>query len=214
MDKIVHLGITVTNERNCLESDMNMKKARYVSRNIELNQEFHFSTSETKMTINDVYNSSWYGSVLYNLYGNEAVKLESSYNRSIKIMMDLPFGTHRGLIEPLSGRRHLRKTLAKRFLVMINQIRSSKKQILKTILFEIERDVRSTTGQNLRALMQESDKSDISEIQLSDIETLPYFQLADDEEWRTEMLQHLLEERQQGPLDQEDLEWLQYLCCD
>ena len=85
MDSIVHLGITVTNKIDHLESDMKTKKARYVSRNIELNQEFSFSSAETKMTINDIYNSSWFGSVLYSLYGAEAVKLESSYNRSIKI---------------------------------------------------------------------------------------------------------------------------------
>ena len=115
VDSIVHLGITVTNKSDHLESDMKTKKARYVSRNIELNQEFCFSSAETKMTLNDIYNSSWFGSVLYSLYGAEAVKLESSYNRSMKIIMDLPFGTHRGLIEPLSGRRHLRKTLSKRF---------------------------------------------------------------------------------------------------
>ena len=96
---------------------------------------------------------------------------------------------------------------------MIDKISNSKKQILKTILLNIERDVRSTTGLNLRLLMQESDKSDITEIQKSDIKTLPYFQLAEDEEWRIGMLQHLLEERHQGPLDQEDQEWLQHLCC-
>ena len=166
------------------------------------------------MTINEVYNSSWFGSVLYNLYGVEAVKLESSYNRSIKIMMNLPFGTHRGLIEPLSGRRHLRKTFSNRFLGVIDKIRKSKKQILRTLLSEIEWDVRSTTGQNLRMLMLETKKCDISEVQLSDLETLPYWQLSEDEEWRVGMLQHLLEEREMGPLDNEDLEWLQYLCCD
>ena len=102
---------------------------------------------------------------------------------------------------------------------MIEKIRKSKKQILNTVLFEIERDVRSTTGRNLRMLMRETDRCDcgwcdISEIQLSDIETLPYFQLAEDEEWRIGMIHHLLEEREMGPLDDEDLEWLQYLCCD
>ena len=38
--------------------------------------------------------------------------------------------------------------------------------------------------------------------------------LPEDEEWRAEMLKHLLEERDQGPLDKEDLEWLNYLFCD
>ena len=67
----------VTNKSIILEDDMNIKKAQYVSRNIELNQEFHFSSPGTKMAINQVYKSSWYGSVLYSIYGAEAMKLES-----------------------------------------------------------------------------------------------------------------------------------------
>jgi hypothetical protein len=37
--------------------------------------------------------------------------------------------------------------------------------------------------------------------------------MAEDEEWRVEMLRHLLEEREGSPLDNEDMEWLDYLCC-
>ena len=100
--KIVQLGITVTNKSIILEDNMNIKKAQRFLRNIKLIQEFHFFSPGPKMTINQVHNSSWYGSVLYNIYGTEAVKLESCCSRSIKNMMDLPFGTHNGLIEPLS----------------------------------------------------------------------------------------------------------------
>ena len=214
VNKITHLGVTITNERNALETDMRIKKARYVSRNIELNQEFYFSASETKLKINEIYNSSWFGSTLYNLFGTEAERLESSYNRSVKVMLNLPFGTHRSLIEPVTGRQHLRKIFSRRFFTMIKQIRNSKKEILKVLLCEIERDVRSNTGYNLRRLLLHTDRSDISQIQLSDIDDLPYFDLPEDEEWRAEMLKHLLDMREQGPLDKEDLEWLDYLCCD
>ena len=199
---------------NILDKDMSIKKARYVARNIELNQEFHFASFETKIKINELYNSSWFGSVMYMLYGTEAVKLESSYNRSIKIMMDLPYETHRGLIEPISGRLHLRKILLKRFIVMTESLRRAKKPILRALLSEIEHDARSNTGRNLRMIMMQTDKSDIREIQLSDIENIPYFDLAEDEDWRVEMLRHLLEEREKSPLNEEDLEWLNYLCCD
>ena len=48
--------------------------------------------------------------------GPAAVKLESSYNRSIKVILELPHATHRGLIEPLSGRRHVKRIFLKRFL--------------------------------------------------------------------------------------------------
>ena len=97
---------------------------------------------------------------------------------------------------------------------MIDQIRKSRKPVLKVLLSEIERDARSTTGNNLRMLMLHSDRSDICQIQLTDTDTLPYHDLHEDEEWRAEMLKHLLEEREQGALDKEDLEWLNYLCCD
>ena len=138
VEKFVHLGMTLTNQKNILDKDMSIKKARYVARNIELNQEFHFASFETKIKINELYNSSWFGSVMYMLYGTEAVKLESSYNRSIKIMMDLPYETHRGLIEPISGRLHLRKILLKRFIVMTESLRRAKKPILRALLSEIE----------------------------------------------------------------------------
>ena len=68
-------------------------------------------------------------------------------------MMDLPYETHRSLIEPISERRHLRKTFARRFLGMICSIRKSKKPILRCLLNEIERDVRSISGRNMRMIM-------------------------------------------------------------
>jgi hypothetical protein len=105
-----------------------------VSRNIEIHQEFYFADEETKMKVNDIYSSSWFGSVLWNLFSPAAVKLESSWNRSMKIMLDLPNATHRGLIEPLTGRKHLKRVLLKQFLRMIEKIRISKKPLLRMLL--------------------------------------------------------------------------------
>ena len=67
--------------------------------------------------------------------------------------MDLPFETHKSLIEPVSERRHLRKTFA---------------------------------------------------------DKLQYFDMVEDEDRRTGMHLHLLEERREAPLDMKDLEWLNY----
>ena len=166
------------------------------------------------MKINEIYNSSWFGSVLYNLYSTEAVKLESTYNRSIKVMLDLPYQTHRGLIEPITGRKHQRTCFIKRFMVMIQQMRASKKPILKMLLSEIELDVTSTTGSNLRNIMLETSKSTVREVDLSDVNSLMYFKLGDEEEWRVEMLKYLLAERLEHQLDSEEEEWLEFLCID
>ena len=102
----------------------------------------------------------------------------------------------------------------KRFVSMTDSLRRSKKPILRALLSETQYDARSNTGKNLREIMIQTSRSDISEIQVSDIESIQYFELAEDEEWRVEMLRHLLEEREKSPLDDEDLEWLNYLCCD
>ena len=63
VDRIKHLGNTITNGDRVLEEDMNQKKAKYINRNCEINQELHFTEMETKLLVNDLYNSSCFGSV-------------------------------------------------------------------------------------------------------------------------------------------------------
>ena len=53
--------------------------------------------------------------------------------------------------------------------------------------------------------MIQTNKSDIRQIGPSDTESVPYFDMAEDEEWGIQMLRHLLEERESCPLDAEDL---------
>ena len=214
VNEILHLGNVITNDFNMMEADMKRKNARYVSKNIEINQEFYFASSETKMTINDIYNSSWYGSVLYDLFSPTAVKIESSYNRSMKIMLDLPYSTHRGLIEPISGRKHIKRTFIKRFIDFINKIRTSKKPILKTILSAIETDTRSITGSNLREILILAGKFDILDIIGEDSNLFEYFPRPSEDKWKGEFVKLMIEEREMGNLDKEDLELLNLFCVD
>ena len=54
VDKVVHLGCTITNKPDILEDDMLAKRARYISRNIELTQEFYFAANDTKLLLNNL----------------------------------------------------------------------------------------------------------------------------------------------------------------
>ena len=58
-----------------MEDDMKIKNAKYVSKNIEIGQEFNFAAEETKLEVNNIYNSSWHGSVLWDLFCPCSVKL-------------------------------------------------------------------------------------------------------------------------------------------
>ena len=212
VDKIDHLGVTITNDKDILEKDMIIKKAKYISKNNEINQEFFFVDYRVKIKINEVYNNIWYGSNLYDLVGPEAIKLEAAYNKSVKIMLDLPYGTHRGLIEPLTGRKHLRKILWKRFLTMMKSIVKSKKSILRVIYNEIWSDTRSRTGRNLRRIMLESGSNVVDHDQ--DMDVIRYHDMDKDEEWRIEYIRFLLDQKSERDLDEEEEEWLNYLCND
>ena len=147
-----HLGNTVSNYGDFIQQDTNIKRAIFVNKNIELNQEFHFADPNTKFKINQIYNSHFTGSPLWNLFSAESLRLESSYNRSVKIMFDLPYATHRHLIEPITGAKHVRTVLVSRFLGFIEQVRRSDKMVPKLLLSHISQDVRSTTGLNLRKI--------------------------------------------------------------
>ena len=53
-----------------------LKRAAYVNRNNELCKEFGFTDPNLKIQINNLVNTSFYGSVLWDLFGAEASKLE------------------------------------------------------------------------------------------------------------------------------------------
>ena len=89
-------------------------------------------------------------------------------------MFDLPYATHRHLIEPITGHSHVRLTLASRFLGFMDQIKKSQTIIPKMILSHIQCDVRSTTGYNLRKIMLQTDKLNVSELKKDDISKLKY----------------------------------------
>ena len=176
-----------------MKGDLKIKRAEYISKNNDILQEFGFSHPKTKMLINSIYNSHFYGSSLWDLFTKEAVQLESSWNVSIKLMMDLPRETHRNLIEPLSGILHLKTILIKRFLAFIMQIKKSNKKAAKFLLESIQFDTNSVTGSNLRNILLLTDKADIQDLLPADLSNLKYHPIQNEDKWKVSILQEILE---------------------
>ena len=55
-------------------------------------------------------------------------------------------------------------------------------------------------------------KCSICDITAADIDNIQYCEVIEDRRWRVEPVQHLLVEREEGGLAEEDLEWLEWLC--
>ena len=143
--------------------------------------------------MNNIYNSHQYGSVLWNLFGKGSQSIESSYNRSVKVMLDLPWATHRSLIQPLTGETHVKLVLLKRYLIFLEKMKNSGKSPLVMLLNEAKKDVRSVTGSNLRNIMILAGKSSIEDVTVEDVDTIPYFNLSEDEHWKVDSIKEIID---------------------
>ena len=186
-DKCKHLGTTITNKIDGCEEDLKVKNAMYVEKNIELNQEFFFAHPSTKLTINKIYNSHYSGSPLWNLFGSGAMRIESSYNRSVKIMLGLPYATHRCLIQPLTGEKHIKIVLISRCLGFTEKIASSKKKGVKMLLETAKKD-----GQNYRNIMLLVNKTSVEEVKKEDAEKIYYFPTNETDTWKVNANQEII----------------------
>ena len=105
-----------------MASDIMQKRAIYINRNNELIQEFHFAHASTLIKINNSFNTSFYGSVMWDLFGTEATWLEKSWNVSLS---KIQYNVHRYLLEPLTNTRNIMTSLYSRYINFVDQHYSS-----------------------------------------------------------------------------------------
>ena len=194
VDKVKHLGNIITNTRDGTQADIKMKAAKFIDKNNNICQEFYFAHPVSKVKVNNIYNGHWTGSQLWKFGSRELEKLEGTYNRSAKLMFDLPLPTHRYFIEPMTGLPHLRSILISRYLKFINMIRKSGKKEIVELLNLVKSDVRTTTGHNLRSIMIQTGKSSIEDLTVEK-EDLKYHEVPDAEAWRIDFLKEVVELR-------------------
>ena len=97
-----HLGCTIEQNVHNMKKDLMEKRAIYINRANELVQEFHFAHPLTKVKINNIFNSYFYGSSLWDMFGEEATRLQNTWNISQRIMLKIPRNSHQYFLEPLS----------------------------------------------------------------------------------------------------------------
>ena len=192
-DMCKHLGTTITNKIDGCEEDIRIKNAMYIGKNLELNQEFYFAHTTTKLRVNNIYNSHYTSSPLWNLFGHGALKIESSFNRSVKVMFGLPLESHRYLIEPLTGMMHIKKVLLSRYLGFIDKIKCSNKKAVKILMETAKKDVRSVTGHNLRQIMILLGETSVEAVEKNDINEIEYFPTSKEESLKIDIIKDIIE---------------------
>ena len=77
-------------------------------------------------------------------------------------LFDLPYATHKYFYEAITT-QHAALIIKKRFVNFVEMIRKSNK-VAPMLLQHVENDVRSVTGSNIRQLLLENNKRNLSDI--------------------------------------------------
>ena len=118
-------------------------------------------------------------------------------------MADLPYATHRYLIEPVSEQKHMSIQLIQNFMGFMEKIRNSSKQILRMLYQIARKDVKTVTGSNLRVILCLTDLCDVDMLDKSSVANLEYSSVDEDNRWRVSMVKELIDmkNRQDDPLN-------------
>ena len=132
---------------------------------------------------------------LWNMFGNEAERLEKTWNISQRLMLGLDRKTHRFFIEPLSGTQHIIFNLYNRFVTFTQKLSQSKKGSLRNLFNAVKDDCRSTTGYNFRKLMLRFNVSRPEEVNPTVINRAIYNEVPTGDEWKLKMAKELIDVR-------------------
>ena len=83
VDSGKHLGNILENKIDGLQKDIMVKRAKYINRQNNLNQEFYFAHPITKFKVNSIYNTDFTGSSLWDFNCESFERLGKTWNVSV-----------------------------------------------------------------------------------------------------------------------------------
>jgi hypothetical protein len=169
----------------------------------------------------NTYATSLYGSNTWDIFSSDCERLYTSFNVTIRTVLNIDRCSHRYLIEPLSECLHLKTMIASRYVTFYRSLITSKKMPVRFLARLAETDQRTVLGRTLSSLLLSCNLADGDLLNLDARlvkKMMKYKTAPDDEKWRIPLCQELLNLREGGQLDlpeftpEEREELLQYVC--
>ena len=117
-------------------------------------------TPEVFMKLVDIYLAHFYGHCLWDLSSKVAEGLWRTWNVTVRTVLDLPFATHRYILEQLCSSKHIKLRLFKRFLNFKERLQCSQNSLVINLLNAQRGDMRSTFSRNCETISSHLHNSD------------------------------------------------------
>ena len=193
-----HLGHELS-EDGTMDTDVRGKRAAFVTRSTEIRETFGFASPLEVLKAVKVYTCDFYGSMLWDLGGDQVKQLLNCWSTCVKIAWNVPRATHTYFVDHLLAcdLSSARVDIMDRYLKFCRGLLKSPTREVLVMANISARDVRSTVGKNLHFISVESGKDpwNTSPGELKSVLTSQKTEVPLQDKWRLEYLARLLGER-------------------
>ena len=195
-----HLGHEL-HESGDMEHDAAVKRAVFIAQSVEIRESFNFASPVEILTAMKVYCCSYYGSMLWDLGGDGANKVYNCWTTAVKLSWAVPRATRTYLVQQVltSGLTSARVDIMTRYAGFFRSLVKSPSYEVSVMAGLVGQDIRSTTGKNLKLIMELTGLDPRAYGALRLREALINAELVEVppvDRWRVRYLSSLLEERQ------------------
>ena len=153
VERATHLGHEL-DQSGQMEYDAATKRAQFIAKSLEIRTLFQWASPVEVMTALKIYSSSFYGAMLWDLAGEKARQVYNAWNVAIKLTWGCPRATRTFLLQNVlsNGLPSARADILGRYPKFFQGLRSSASYEVRVLANLTARDLRTTTGKNLRAV--------------------------------------------------------------
>ena len=191
-----------------MKKDVALKRGKFIGKVNSILQELHFADPTILVKLLQVYCTSFYGSCLWDLYSAKIDRLYRSWNVSVRNIFQVPYNTHRYLVQPLTDSSHPKTMLSRRFAKFMPSLVCSTKSSISYLARLVRYDNRTLAGRTVSRLSREC-KVDRGSLTVSTInKAVRYFPVPEGELWRIDITKELLNVKR-GCLTVGDFDYLE-----
>ena len=186
-----HLGHVIHTDGSW-EHDLAQKKRELVGKFHSLRQELGQQDPGVYMRLINIYILHMYGCCLWDIFSEGAEKLWSEWHRMIRDLFNLPYGTHRYILNAISGVHHLKIKVIRRFAKFYRKLEKSGNPLINNLFNKQYSDYRSSFGRNHNNVALVSNSQDLS---IAKILNIKLHEIPEGQQWRVDMVKELCQVR-------------------
>ena len=151
-----HLGNELC-EDGSMDMDIKEKTAAFITRSLEIREQFSFAHPMEVLGAVKVYCCDHYGSMLWDLQGDLVSKYFNSWKTCIKLAWGVPRATHSYFLDYLSGGLvTVRRDVLARYAGFYKCLLTSPCREVSILARLVAKDIRTTTARNMRMIEKET----------------------------------------------------------